>query len=184
MKLWPALLLLSACGTVVATAPTSGPPLPSREGWYFTVTPPTGDGPAFNVGPWPTQGQCQDTLGSAIYHHPLACHITGPHPPVNCRILGNGFAYPEAWPFPPVQQIVSPQGCFSAPRDKAMDLPAGNYFLFYGPGSSQAMREGGGRYKAAQAKAHADPRYQIGYYANAKCPGAPFFAVGADNACN
>ena len=110
--------------------------------------------------------------------------MTGPNPPANCRKLGNGFAYPKGTPYPvPAQmQIVSPQGCVSLPLKKATDLTPGLYFLFYGPAHSAAL--GSDRYKQALKQSEEDSRYMLGDYADTECPGAPFFAVGSDNACN
>jgi len=165
-------------------------------GWYFTVSPPAGDGPMFNVGPWPNtvlgHAQCNDTLGSALQSHPFACHQTGPNPPANCRNLGNGFAYPANYPYPPTVPIVSNQGCVLLPRNKATDLPQGLYALVYTPNGSYAAKKGDGRYEAAEKRAKSDPRWAVGYYANSKndpplwgvCPDAPFFEVGGDDACN
>lgn len=171
------------------SAKPTAKPTPVSQAWYFVVTPPPGDGPAFNVGPWVgTNGHamCNDTLGSALYSHPYECHITGPVGK-NCINTGNGFAYPKGYPYPvpTAMQIVNGQGCVNLPRNKTTDLSMGLYFLFYGPNQSAVLKEGGGRWKAAMAKVKADPvHYAVGNYSDMRCPDAPFFAVGNDNACN
>lgn len=83
----------------------------ARGSWYYTVTPPLG-GPTFIVGNYNSEYGCKDWLGSAMYSHPGACYY---HPSANnCRITGNGYAYPEHWPFP-TANIMSGT-CFNSVR--------------------------------------------------------------------
>lgn len=158
----------------------------SKEGWYFPVVPPSGDGTIFYVGPYHTIAGCQDMYGSAIYYHPFACHLTGPHPPSNCRILGNGFAYPRDYPYPvPSNDVIvgvaDGGGCVK--RTIAADDPKqGWYFLFYTHNSSTLVKCKD--YKADSKLSAYNPSEQVGYYHNKSCPGAPCFSVGFDTACN
>ena len=88
-------LIVIAALLVMISATTH--PLPAQGGWFYTVTPPSA-GPAFVVGSFNSEFGCKDWLGSAMYLHPQACHS---HPTnYNCRIIGNGYAYPTHWPFP------------------------------------------------------------------------------------
>ncbi|MGA2409866.1 MAG: hypothetical protein ABSG46_05685 [Candidatus Binataceae bacterium] len=161
-------------------------PAKVKKGWYFPVTPPPGDGAQFYVGPYHSLYGCRDMFGSAIYHHPFACHVTGPNPPSNCRITGNGFAYPYDYPFPvPAWEAIvggdDGSDCVQRTITKG-DLKWGWYFLFYGPTGSLAAAC---KYHKTDAKLAAyNPAYQIGYYYNKACPGAPCFSVGFDTACN
>jgi hypothetical protein len=161
-------------------------PAPVKEAWYFPVVPPPGDGAVFYVGPYKTLGGCRDMYGSAIYSHPFACHFTGPHPPSNCRNIGNGFAYPKDYPYPvpPNDAIVGLyEGCDCMKRARTKDDPkTGWYFLFYGPNGSIAAKCKD--YKADAKLSAYNPAYQVGYYENMRCPGAPCFSIGFDSACD
>jgi hypothetical protein len=149
-------------------------------GWFFIVTPPSGYGPQFAVGPYANHADCDDTLGSALYHHPFECHLTGN--PNDCIILGNGFAYPAGYPFPvpPDLQIVNAQGCVQvsgSPRYRQ-----GWYFLFYTPGGSglEHCRD----FPDDKQLAKLALGDLVGDYLNTACPGWPCFSVGFDTACD
>jgi hypothetical protein len=94
--------------------------------WFYRITPPNGAA-AFDVGPYNSEYGCKDWLGSALYLHPDACHD---HPSDhNCRIIGNGFAYPAGFPYPvpPDKQI--PSGtCFESDQP---GMREGYYFFSY-----------------------------------------------------
>jgi hypothetical protein len=158
----------------------------AKQAWYFPVVPPPGDGPVFYVGPYNSLAGCRDMYGSAIYSHPYACHITGPHPPSNCRNIGNGFAYPKDYPYPvpPTQAIVGLyNGGDCAKLDRSKDDPkSGWYFLFYGPNDSFVAKCK--EYKTDAKLSAYNPAYQLGYYHDMSCPGAPCFSIGFDSACN
>src|ERR1700722_10021015 len=101
MRFVTVALLLTLLG---ATAQPS-----QAGGWYFSITPPHGQ--TFDVGPYASHWDCNDMCGSALYSHPFACHFTGlPH---DCRIIGNGFAYPKGFPFPVAAgEEIPSNGCF------------------------------------------------------------------------
>src|SRR5713226_4240696 len=86
--------------------------VPAHAGrWFFSMTPPHGQ--TFNVGPYPSHADCNNMLGSAHFRHPFACHIDPSD--FNCRIIGNGFAYPKSYPFPVPKDMVIPGGdCFES----------------------------------------------------------------------
>ena len=100
-----ALIIATALLVMIgATAQSSS----AQGSWYYSVTPPLG-GPSFVVGYYNSARGCADWLGSAMYLHPSACHN---HPTANnCRIIGNGYAYPENWPFPTAN--ITSGTCFS-----------------------------------------------------------------------
>jgi len=52
---------------------------------YYIEIQPVANGPMAYIGPWKSLAAARDVDGSMLYSHPLACHITGPHPPSNCR---------------------------------------------------------------------------------------------------
>lgn len=90
---WKLVVIVALLGMIGATIQ----PLPAECSWFYTVTPPLG-GPPFVVGYYDSDRGCADWLGSAMYLHPSACHN---HPTShNCRIIGDGYAYPKGWPFP------------------------------------------------------------------------------------
>ncbi len=145
------------------------PPLHVRQGWYDRLTPRPG-GPSCLVGPWFSLGAARDWLGSAQRAHPWACHITGPHPPSNCRDLGNGYGYLPAIPFPPP---------YAVPVGDALLLPIqgnpnlhGKFVrLFYGADGSCTV----------VVKGQATPPIAGAFtcYSDSKCPDWPWLK-GAD----
>jgi hypothetical protein len=151
----------------------------AHAGWFFTITPPNG-GPSFLVGPYKNYSQAADTLGSALFSHPFACHL---HWSVhNCRITGNGFAYPKDFPYPVPPDLVIPGATLVEDNTRSYDLPKGWYFLFY-------TATGGSVEKCSSLKrfrklAREVPGDEIPRYVNMRCPGAPCFSVGFDTACN
>jgi hypothetical protein len=148
---------------------------PSQAGgWFFSITPPHGQ--TYDVGPYKNHYQCNDMDGSALYSHPFACHLTGL--PKDCRIIGNGFAYPKGTAFPvPLKEVIpSRDGCFLSNQP---GLPRGKYFFFY-------TNTGGSVEECAD----------FGYFNNLaktipgdkiattrKNCGGPCFTVGTDTAC-
>jgi hypothetical protein len=87
------IMVIATLLVISATALTS----PAQGGWSYKITPPLA-GPAFEVGYFNSEYGCKDWEGSAIFLHPSTCHN---HPSdYNCRIIGNGYAYPIHWPFP------------------------------------------------------------------------------------
>ena len=99
-----------------------------HAGWFFTITPPN-SGAAFPVGPYSDLATCLDTLGSALYSHPYACHL---HPSNrNCRITGDGFAYPKGFPYPVSADEQIPNGSCFEDNSGRYDLRRGWYYLFY-----------------------------------------------------
>lgn len=102
--------------------------------WIFTVTAIDGT-QAVTVGPYKTVGGCRDWLGSALYLHPFKCHL---HPTEhNCRIIGNGYAYPEGWPYP------SPVTLPSIDCTESSDPVAPNGFGYFSYSPSGVHIEGG-----------------------------------------
>ncbi len=99
---------------------------PGVDGWFFSITPPNG-GQTFDVGPYNSLYGCRDWLGSALYLHPTTCHN---HPnDYNCRIIGNGYAYPQGFPYPvPADEQIPSGDCFESNQP---GLGQGNYYFFY-----------------------------------------------------
>ena len=132
----------------------------------------------FQVGPYWTQRNCQDTFGSAIFNHPIACHLTGKA--ADCINLGNGFAYPKGYIYPPVPSLTpaDDQGCKHLPVEGVNWHAQGLYFIYYKAGGS-------GIAACSQYKTMSkDPDVLVGLYKNITCPGAPCFTISADTACN
>ena len=149
------------------------------SGWYFTVTPPHGF--TLFVGPWQSDSHCADMLGSAIYSHPWKCHLTGK--PADCVITGNGFMYPQSYPYPvPASEPIKYTNCAQMDKKTTTGQQPGNYFLFYS--TTAGSVEKCGKYKADLKLTQTIPGDQIGYYNDMKCPGAPCFSIGEDTACN
>lgn len=160
------------------------PPEPRkrREYWYWTATPPANGASPIFIGPYGTLMGCRDMLGSALYSHPFACHLTGPHPPANCRITGNGFAYPKNYPYPvPSDMYIPSVDCIES-DDPSLRLRRGWYFLYYtvNGGGVAVCRE----YRKYRELAEMTPGMEVGNYSEMHCPGAPCFSVGMDTACN
>lgn len=172
-------------------APPRGPKEPKekyrrkkrqRKLWYWTATPPASGAQPIYIGPYPNLWDCRDMLGSALYAHPFACHLDGPNPPSNCRIIGNGFAYPKGYPYPVPSDMMIPSADCVESDDPSLKLKAGWYFLYY-------TVSGGGvatcnEYKKYKEMAEITPGMELGHYYNMQCPGAPCFSVGFDTACN
>ncbi len=148
-------------------------------GYFFSITPPNG-GPSFPVGPYKSYGAAADTLGSALYSHPFACHLHWS--PYNCRTIGNGFAYPEDFPYPvpPDQQI--PINAVYEDNSQLNNLKIGWYFFFYT--ATGGSVEKCSSLKEFQELAREVPGDEIPDYRDMRCPGAPCFSVGFDSACN
>lgn len=188
-----AMLIFHKCPIAhaqIGDLPTFGSPFPAdpapvQMGYYIQLQPQV-NGPIGLVGPWCSLAAARDVLGSALYSHPFICHITGPHPPANCRITGNGFAYPAGTPYPPPHQI---------PSSDVVQLPlAGNpdqhgwMGLYYANDGTVTVFPAKDRpiYRAkVQAGLGAFP-----LYVNKACPGWPNILVGyggngqGDGACN
>jgi hypothetical protein len=172
-------------------------PQQPTTGWYWGVQSPSdgpespSTGPELWVGPYSSDADCADMYGSAIYAHPFLCHITGPNPPSNCEIIGNGFAYPESYRYPvPADEVIA--GNLNCQEMTIANNPYtvadGWYFLYYplsgaqliGSTSLERCTELYARYASL---ALTTPGAQIGYYSDSACPGAPCFSVGTDTAC-
>jgi hypothetical protein len=169
-------LFLASCSTA---KPVVFPETPGG-GWYWSITPP--NGPTFNVGPYPSDSECADMLGSAIFSHPWACHLGEGPTNVTCRITGNGFMYPKSYPYPvPASEPIKYQNCFKAYAKPAHGQAAGWYFLFYSTTKGAVVQCS--KWKEDQKLANTVPGDQIGYYSDQSCPGWPCFSVGFDTAC-
>lgn len=161
-------------------------------GWYWGVQYPPVTGSVLWVGPYPNDADCADMYGSAIYAHPWACHLdctTAGSCAENCKIVGNGFAYPKAWPYPvpPADLIAGTLNCTLYKDITPRPTPAaGWYFLWYS--STGPHLEGSPDLATcradytARSKSLTSGEY-IGYYSDSACPGAPCFSVGTDTAC-
>lgn len=125
------------------------PTLASAQGWYFEVISPV-DSTVANVGPYNSLNGCNDWQGSACYLHPAAC--SSDPTPYNCRIIGNGFAYPASWAYPPTFTITPCGACYqlaNAPAGSVTkDAPQGRYGLVYPDGGGVDLK-GCNTYKAA-----------------------------------
>jgi hypothetical protein len=144
-------------------------------------------GPQIWIGPYTSLAWCRDTLGSELYSHPLACHVTGPNPPANCRILGNGAAYPRDYPADAYKTANGPlqiptSDCTAFPAKQPFGLRWGPYFLYYDATGGASVHPAS-QFKIYLAKRKKDPNARMGLV-HAGCPGAPFFDVGFDDACN
>lgn len=159
-------------------------PASAGSGWYWQVK--SMQGADFYVGPWPSVHYCLDMWGSALYAHPFACHNTGPvgH---NCDNIGNGFMFPQGYPYPiwpnasadPMYPNFQ-RGCVQ--MDKAvLDLPKGWYFFFWQNGVGSVHPKSTYPYYLNLSKTV--PGNSVGYYSDMRCPGAPFFSIGMDTAC-
>jgi hypothetical protein len=142
------------------------------------------------VGPYNTLAQCRDMLGSALYSHPWACHIYGPNgpPDTNCEITGNGFGYPEDWPYPATTTMPSSDCSYlivggSLPTGAPANA-TGSYFLSGSSNSQVVLLPKGNGTNYSNAVAAEATGGWVGYYHDMSCPGAPYFGVGVDNACN
>jgi hypothetical protein len=95
------LLALMAGATVFGTVAFGA--VKPKMMWYYHLTVKPRAKPCL-VGPFRTRAAASDNLGSALYSHPISCHITGPigH---NCDNIGNGYGYLAGTPFPPTWQI-------------------------------------------------------------------------------
>jgi hypothetical protein len=154
---------------------------PALAGWYFTVSPP--HGAPFDVGPWSSDSDCADTLGSALYSHPYGCHLGWQPAKHWCRITGNGFLYPKDATFPiPADYPIQVTNCFKAKKSEVTSEKAGWYFFFYS--ETDGSVRGCNRYKKSKALADTNLGDEIGYYHDMACPGAPCFSIGSDTACN
>jgi len=174
------LLVIVALLAMIAFTARPFPPAVAfaQPGWFFSITPPSG--PEFLVGPYSDHWDCNDMLGSALYSHPFACHTDPSN--FNCRITGNGFAYPKDFPYPvPANEIIPSLGCFKSKTTRTYVKP-GWYFLFYTPAGGSLERCG--EYRAFKLLAKTVPGDDIGFYKNRGCFGAPCFSVGFDTACN
>jgi hypothetical protein len=147
-------------------------------GWYFTINPPNGGLP-FLVGPYNNYSDAADTLGSALFASPWACHLQWSK--YNCRIIGNGFAYPGDFPYPVPGDEVIPSPNLTRASKGSYSLAKGWYFLFYTAigGSIEKCSE----LKAFKVLARNVPGDEIPRYSDMQCPGAPCFSVGFDTAC-
>jgi hypothetical protein len=142
--------------------------------WYLPLQPAV-NGPTTYVGPYNSYAVAADILGSMLYSHPFQCHLTGK--PSDCRITGNGMAYPRGTPFPPVHQIPG-----SAPVRLAVGsvptIKPGNYGLFYATdGTVTVYPQSWHKGIEAWVKAGKGITPE---YSDMQCPNAPFFTVNLD----
>ena len=168
-------------------------PQQPTTGWYWGVQSPSNGpespntGPELWVGPYSSDSDCADMYGSAIYAHPWECHLTGQ----DCGIIGNGFAYPESYPYPvPADEVIA--GNLNCQEMTIANNPYtvadGWYFLYYPLSGAQligstSLKTCTELYAQYASLALTTPGAQIGYYSDSKCPGAPCFSVGTDTAC-
>ena len=118
---------------LVLTVPTYA----GTNDWFYRITPPNGAA-AFDVGPYNSEFGCKDWLGSALFLHPNECHD---HPSdYNCRIIGNGFAYPAGFPYPVPQDKQIPSG--TCVESNARGMRQGYYFFWYSDRSPFAAAVG------------------------------------------
>ena len=75
-------------------------------GWFFMVISPYG-GQVVNIGPYNSELGCNDWQGSACYEFSPGCP--------DCHHIGNGFAYPKGWPYPPDEPPGSGAGSLITP---------------------------------------------------------------------
>lgn len=184
LTLWP-VLALAQTGDLTPKPSATPTPVPHvKQAWYIRITPNPPNGPSFLIGPWWDYAVAADLDGSMLYGHPFACHNTGPHPPSNCRIMGNGMAYPANWAWvsngatvrvPPVHQIPS-SGPILLPVAGNPSL-RGWYGLYYGnDGTGLAYPRSQRAVYAAKVKVGQGlfPRYS-----DMACPMAPYFLIGS-----
>ena len=121
----PARFLAVLILLTIVTTPTQA----GTNDWFYRITPPN-DGVAFDVGPYNSEYGCKDWLGSAIFLHGPHCYD---HPTdQNCVPIGNGFAYPEGWPYPmPPSEQIPGGACFES---NAPGMRPGYYFFLYSDG--------------------------------------------------
>lgn len=160
-----------------------------QQGWYWSIKPPGGVGPAAAIGPYTDQtikgvpysglAMCRDMLGSAQNAHPWACHITGPNPPANCKPLAQlGYGYPLD--YAGGAALVS-SDCYQAPI--AGGLVPGWYLPWFTVDGAVTVKKCTAL--PALIKLHkANPKNRIGHYTNLKCPGAPCITSNVSTACN
>lgn len=152
---------------------------PVHNGYYWYVDPPYVGQERIFVGPYPNLAYCRDMLGSAIFSHPWACHLTGE--PKDCVNTGTGFAYPAGWPYPftPETTITGPD-CVLKDRSTVKQPSSGIWrFLYYSPSES-----GIAACVSMKKIKTTIPDVRIGRYADMRCPGAPCFSIWNDTACN
>ncbi len=151
--------------------------------YYFDVIAPNGT--VIPVGPYPNYGEAADTLGSALYAHPFACHLGLGPISVTCRIIGNGFAFPRYMHYPvPISEpayVMLAEGPYEE-KNSPFKLKSGWYFLLFTAtgGSIEKCSD----LHRARKLVRTVPGDEIPYYRNSRCPGAPCFSVGFDTACN
>jgi len=81
--------------TLVSLTARPSPPACASDNCFITIVPPNGE-PSFKVGPWTdneTWSHCADWWGSFLWLHPASCFYGG-----NCRVIGDGLAYPDHYP--------------------------------------------------------------------------------------
>lgn len=149
------LCVCSACST------STPAPVTANGNWYFEVISPNG-GAIANIGPYNDILGCNDWQGSACYLHPNTCQDDPTT--FNCRIIGDGFAYPKGWAYPPTGKpgtglgsLITPCGACYTPKNaptgsKTLSVNTGQYGLVY-PSTGGVKLETCGNYdKAAQMK--------------------------------
>ena len=159
---------------------------PDGMGYYIEIQP-VANGPTAYIGPWKSLAAARDVDGSMLYSHPFACHITGPHPPSNCRNTGNGIAYPAGQPYLPAHQIPSSDAVLLPTATTPGQAP-GWYRLYYAnDGTPTVFPRAQNRKYRALVRSHQGTFTE---YKNVGCPGWPFFLVGkggdgaGDGACD
>lgn len=145
--------------------------------WGFTVAPPFG-GASFDVGDWGSLAECRDMKGSFENAHPFACHTRPSN--FNCRVTGNGQAYPRdvVYPRPQGYPAVVISDCIQA------RTPMGGWhFLEYHslptPGGSAPRCSEFAKFKAL---ADSDPAHFKVATVSKGC-GGPCWPSRRDNAC-
>lgn len=151
--------------------------------WYWGVRAPNAPDVASSyvlVGPYASNSDCADMLGSAIYYHPFSCHLGSG----DCRILGNGFIHPQDLPYRiPSDSIWN--GIYQLCQQIANGPRYSNsVFVFYSNNFSNISVESCDQYADALDLAKTVVGDAIGFYFNSDCPGAPCFTTTTDTACN
>lgn len=182
--------------SLLLSVPMSG--YAQQQGWYWSIKPPSGVGPAAEIGPYTDQaigGQlytgkamCADMLGSAQNAHGFSCHQGWTA--AGCAPLKNkdgtlvlGFGYPiDYGPVPPNPMLVSDQ-CYQAPIvGPVVTQPVWVVPFFHADGSVSVEKCSS---LPKIVKLHRlNPKNKIGHYHNGQCPGAPCITSNVSTACN
>ncbi len=160
----------------------------AHAGWYGGVS---FEGQTLSIGPYPNRSWCSDMWGSAEWEHPWSCHLDG-GPECN-DILGNGFLFPEGYPFPwnrhPHLYIEAIDCTWQKVKGNPFNATGWGfvyYSLMNGPEfiHTTSASKCASLYRIYAGKAKLTPGDEIGHYRNSRCPGAPCWTANIDTACN